>query len=107
VDDHREGLINDYLREIAMYPPISTEDVHELLVVAGRGDKTARRALIQSHLELAADLATRLAPRGMDQLEAIQEANLALMRCVEAGLEPAISLGSAIRSRFDELEPPV
>ena len=81
------------------------EDEPALLAKARIGDKEARQVLVRSYLPMAADLGLRLAPPGLPHLDAVQEANLVLMRLVAGASESlALQLAPAIRDRFAQLD---
>jgi DNA-directed RNA polymerase sigma subunit (sigma70/sigma32) len=94
--------VQEYLQDVrGRSKVLSDESV--LLARAREGDKPARQMLITSYLALAAEIALRLAPARLEQLEAIQEANLVLMRVVSAGESPALTLSGRIAEHFETL----
>lgn len=104
--DPEEALVL-YLREARKLPAIPETEEKELLARARAGDRAARRTLVDSYLELAAMLALKFRPPGIRELDAIQEANIVLLRLIEGGGErPAAELADAIRRRMEELAPP-
>ena len=65
-------------------------------------DPRARHDLIEGYLERTFDLAVELAPLDAAVLDAVQEANVALMGWVEQGApgDPDVELPAAIVRRF-------
>ena len=102
-----DELLAAYLREVRELPVLGQGEEGDALARSRTraGDETARRRLIEGYLELTALLAIRLAPDGMRPLDAIQEANLVLIRLVDdtAVTRLAARLTDAIVERFDEL----
>ena len=72
-----------------------------LLESARSGDAEARETLVRAYLYRTAEIALRSAPEGMDKLDAIQEANIVLLRLVKQP-EPSFAdhLEAAIRIHF-------
>ena len=70
------------------------------------GDETARKRLLEGHLELGALLARRLAPTWMRPIDAIQEANVVLARLVDdkSVALPVRELTSALIRHYDGIE---
>lgn len=72
-----------YLSEIGFSPLLTAEDeVHYARLVL-KGDKDARKKMIESNLRLVVKIARRYLNRGLPLLDLIEEGNLGLMRAVE------------------------
>ena len=77
------------------------EDEPALLQSARSGDGEARKAVVRAYLYRTAQIALRLAPQGMGKLDAVQEANMVLLRLVtQPGPAFADELEAAIRTHF-------
>ena len=100
-DEH----LAEYLAEVRQLPMSTVSDERSELVRAREGGDEARTRVMQSHLELAALLALRLAPDWMSPLDAIQEANIVLAHLVDDGsvARPAARLTDALVAQFAEV----
>jgi DNA-directed RNA polymerase sigma subunit (sigma70/sigma32) len=100
-DEH----LAEYLNEVGGLHRLSSDDEREELVRAREGDQVARRRVIEGNLEVTAHLALRLAPDWMRPLDAIQEANLVLVRLVDDGSSgrPADRLSDDLVRHFAEV----
>ena len=78
-------LLGLYLAEVDLYAPLDDEQEERLARLAAGGDEEAKHDLVKSRLRSAADLALRTAPPSFPPLDAIQEANLVLIKVVEQG----------------------
>ena len=80
-------LTNDpvrmYLKEIGRVPLLTAEEEVSLARRIERGDREAKRKLIEANLRLVVSIAKRYVGRGMLFLDLIQEGNLGLIRAVE------------------------
>lgn len=72
-----------YLNEIGFSALLSQEEEVDLARRAGKGDKAARRKMIEANLRLVVKIARRYMNRGLPLLDLIEEGNLGLMRAVE------------------------
>src|SRR5438309_10068136 len=102
-----DELLAAYLRDVRDLPVLGQGEEGDALARSRTrpGDQRARKRLIEGHLELTALLAIRLAPGRMRPLDAIQEANLVLIRLVD---DPSVTRlaarpPDALLERFDEL----
>jgi len=97
--------VADYLNEVGRLPRLSPGDERQELLRAAEGDHDARKRVIEGNLEVAARLALRLAPNWMRALDAIQEANLVLVRLVVDGVggQPADRLSDELISHYAEV----
>jgi DNA-directed RNA polymerase sigma subunit (sigma70/sigma32) len=92
--------LKQYLAEIRRQSLIPINE-RQLVKAAREGDAKARQQLIESYLYIAALLGLRLARPTMNPLDAIQEANIVLLRLIDAGVEKlAVELGPAIEKHF-------
>jgi len=78
-----EDTVGLYLREIARVPLLTAAEEVSLAKALERGDRRARRRLIESNLRLVVSVARRYSNRGLSFLDLIQEGNLGLMKAVE------------------------
>ncbi|RMD69279.1 MAG: RNA polymerase sigma factor RpoS, partial [Gammaproteobacteria bacterium] len=72
-----------YLREIGFSPLLSAEEERRLACLIRKGDKEARRRMIESNLRLVVKVARRYLNRGLELLDLIEEGNLGLIHAVE------------------------
>ena len=72
-----------YLKEIGMYPLLSSDEELELAKRKTEGDEDAKQRLIESNLRLVVSIAKRYTGRGMSFLDLVQEGNLGLIKGVE------------------------
>ena len=112
VDDRTAATLSEYFKEIRALPRVSAINESELLAAwRRRDDEAAKSALdraFRGYLDVTALLALHLAPPWMSPIEAIQEANLVLMRLVEdpAVPRPIALLTSALVKLYGELNEP-
>jgi len=78
-----DKALQNYLREISKYPPLSREEEHELGVKARNGDIDAMNRLIQANLKFVVKIATRYQNRGLSLSELISEGNIGLIKAIE------------------------
>ena len=97
-------ILNKYLDEVRA-AELVLENELAVLESARTGDVEARHTLVQAYLFRTAEIGLRLAPEGMDKLNAIQEANIVLVRLVTQAQKPSIAyhLESAIKNHFGTL----
>jgi RNA polymerase nonessential primary-like sigma factor len=89
--DYQPGDIPDgeidatrlYLNEIGFSPLLTAEEEVMLARGARRGDKLARKRMIESNLRLVVKISRRYMNRGLALLDLIEEGNLGLIRAVE------------------------
>ena len=72
-----------YLSEIGFSPLLTAEEEVFYARKALRGDKEARKRMIESNLRLVVKIARRYMNRGLALLDLIEEGNLGLIRAVE------------------------
>lgn len=94
-----------YMAQLAKLPRLSPEEEASLLLSGRSGDQEAMRRLIEGLLERAAKLALELAPATMRPIDAIQEANVVLVRLLSdaAVPDPLVALAGAIRDHLESL----
>lgn len=98
----------EYLQGVRALPWVEPEDVPGLLRRARVGDPEARQRLIEGHLELTALLAWNLRPVWLAPVDAVQEANLILVRLVEdpACATPGAEIAAALDDFFRNMPQP-
>jgi RNA polymerase primary sigma factor len=75
--------LSHYFRTVRDCPRLTREDEHVLAVSAGRGDASAKQALVRHNMTLVVAIA-RKQRRGTVRLDdLVQEGNVGLMRAVE------------------------
>src|SRR5258706_1012379 len=72
-----------YLKEIGRIPLLTFADEISLAKKYEKGDKKAKKKLIESNLRLVVSIAKKYIGRGMSLLDLIQEGNQGLIRAVE------------------------
>ena len=72
-----------YLREIGFSPLLTAEEEIYFSRKSLRGDKAARKRMIESNLRLVVKIARRYNNRGLSLLDLVEEGNLGLIRSVE------------------------
>ncbi|OGH38884.1 MAG: RNA polymerase sigma factor RpoD [Candidatus Levybacteria bacterium RIFCSPLOWO2_01_FULL_38_21] len=82
-----EGTISDpvrmYLKEIGRVPLLNFEQEIALAKRVEKGDREAKKILINSNLRLVVSIAKKYVGRGLTLLDLIQEGNQGLIRAVE------------------------
>ena len=97
-----------YLTEIRAVPPLSpTEESGLLKRAREQQDQGAKVRLVESYLARTAEIALRVLPSWMRPIDAISEANLALIGIVDdpAVRRPARVLEQRIRDHLEDLAP--
>ena len=97
-----------YLEVTQAVPPLPRDEENRLLASIRSGDEGAKKRLVEAYLNLTAQLGLRLAPTWLRRIDAIQYANLELIRLLEdPSSEPMpVVLAQAIHARFEQLEDP-
>lgn len=72
-----------YLREIGRIPLLKSVEEIELAQKIEKGDRKAKKKLIESNLRLVVSIAKKYVMRGLSLLDLIQEGNQGLIRAVE------------------------
>lgn len=83
VHDHHLDPTQIYLSEIGYSPLLSAEEEIYFARLLQKGDKKARKRMIESNLRLVVKIARRYYNRGLEFLDLIEEGNLGLLRAVE------------------------
>ena len=78
-----EDSVRMYLKEIGQYPLLTGDDEVHLAKRIEKGDKSAKRRLVEANLRLVVSIAKKYIGRGLTLLDLIQEGNLGLQRAVE------------------------
>lgn len=81
--DHDMDATQLYLGEIGFSPLLSAAEEVHFGRLALKGDKLARKRMIESNLRLVVKIARRYCNRGLALLDLIEEGNLGLIRAVE------------------------
>ena len=72
-----------YLRDLRKLSTMSEEEEKELAERISRGDRDARRKMIEANLRLVVKIARKYATPGVSVLDLIEEGNIGLIRAVE------------------------
>lgn len=83
ISDISADSIQMYLREIGKVPLLKPEEEIALAKRAERGDKEAKKKLIEANLRLVVSIAKRFTGKSLSLLDLIQEGNIGLFRAVE------------------------
>lgn len=75
--------VDMYLRSIREIPLLTAREEVELATRARKGDKEARRRMIESNLRLVINIAKRYIGRGVPFQDLIEEGNIGLIKAVE------------------------
>lgn len=79
-----ESILNGYMREISLYPTLTSAEEKELAKLAKNGDEQAKEKLIQANLRLVVAIAKKaIHMSGIPMIDLIQEGNVGLMVAVE------------------------
>lgn len=79
-----DDVLNEYIKDIANYPALSSEQELELAKKASEGDSEAKKQLIQSNLKLVVCIAKKVIhASGIPTFDLIQEGNIGLMIAAE------------------------
>jgi RNA polymerase sigma-32 factor len=88
-----------YLKEIAKFPTMSSEEERRALARAAEGDESAAEHLFEALLALTATIAMEIRPPEMTPLDAIVEANVALKNTIRS--RPGGDLHTALRHAIE------
>ena len=79
-----DSLLQNYLKEIANYPSLSSQAEKEIAKLASEGNAEAKQKLIQANLKLVVCIAKKaIHVSGIPVIDLIQEGNLGLMIAAE------------------------
>ncbi|MBI2069417.1 MAG: sigma-70 family RNA polymerase sigma factor [Elusimicrobia bacterium] len=76
-------LTKQYFKGIQRLKEFTREDMHLLWVKAKRGDKKAKKTIMESNLKLVIPIAKKYHRAGLDFLDLIEEGNLGLMHAID------------------------
>ncbi|MEK6543247.1 MAG: RNA polymerase sigma factor RpoD/SigA [Elusimicrobiota bacterium] len=76
-------LTKQYFQGIQRLPQVSREEGHELWKKAKKGDKPAKKKIMESNLKLVIPIAKKYHRANMDFLDLIEEGNLGLMHAID------------------------
>ncbi|MDT8341401.1 MAG: sigma-70 family RNA polymerase sigma factor [Longimicrobiales bacterium] len=79
-DPFREGSLDQYLKEISVYPLINREEEARLASLIHRGDEEALDKLVRSNLRFVVSVAKKYQNQGVPLPDLINEGNLGLIR---------------------------
>lgn len=82
-DDFTEDLLQHYLKEVRKHPLLNIEEERKITARIKKGDKRARKRLIESNLRLVIKIAKKYINRGLPLSDLIQEGNFGLIRAVD------------------------
>lgn len=78
-----DQALQNYLKEISKFQPLSREMEHELGHKAKLGDSDAIHRLVQANLKFVVKIASRYQNRGLSLSELISEGNIGLLKAIE------------------------
>ncbi|MBI4669289.1 MAG: sigma-70 family RNA polymerase sigma factor [Elusimicrobia bacterium] len=87
-NDSRYDLTKQYFKGIQRLPEISREEMHKLWKRAKRGNKDAKKLIMESNLKLVIPIAKKYHRANIDFLDLIEEGNLGLIHAIDK-FEPA------------------
>src|SRR5210317_386133 len=79
-DSFREGSLDQYLKEISVYPPIDRDEEARLAKLIRVGDEEALDKLVRSNLRFVVSVAKKYQNQGVPLSDLINEGNLGLIR---------------------------
>lgn len=84
IEAPKDTVLTSYLREIADYPQLNSEEEKALAIRIEKGDSDAKRELIQANLKLVITIARKaIHMSALPMIDLIQEGNLGLMIAAE------------------------
>src|SRR6266853_5915258 len=75
-----EGSLDQYLREISLYPLINREEETRLAIMIRQSDPEALDKLVRSNLRFVVSVAKKYQNQGVSLADLINEGNLGLIR---------------------------
>ncbi len=72
-----------YMRDLMKLPVLNQENEKALAERVAKGDKEARKKMIEANLRLVVKIAKKYANQGLSSLDLIEEGNIGLIRAVE------------------------
>jgi RNA polymerase primary sigma factor len=83
MSEDSEDLLRTYFEQLKRFPLVSVEEEKELAKRIQKGDKAARRRLIEANLRLVVKIAKSYCSPGVAFLDLIQEGNMGLMHAAD------------------------
>lgn len=83
------AIIDRYIHQVAALPAIPPEEEARLLEKARKGDRKARKAMVEACLPLVTEIAALHRDKSVPFLDLVQEGNLALLKAIDASAVPA------------------
>lgn len=81
--DYSNELLKLYLKEVQKKKLLTLEEEREIAELIKKGDKNARKRLIEGNLRLVIKVAKKYVGRGLHLLDLIEEGNIGLIRAVD------------------------
>ena len=78
-----DSVLTTYLKEINKIPLLSRDEESELALRASKGDKEAKKRLVNANLRFVVSVAKKYRNLGMDLSDLISEGNIGLMTAVD------------------------
>ncbi|HAN41406.1 MAG TPA: RNA polymerase sigma factor RpoD/SigA [Candidatus Cloacimonetes bacterium] len=78
-----DKALQNYLKQISKYEPLTREEERELGLRAKQGDQEAIDRLVQANLKFVVKIAARYQNRGLSLSELISEGNIGLIKAIE------------------------
>ena len=78
-----DSVLTTYLKEINKIPLLSRDEENELALRASKGDKEAKKRLVNANLRFVVSVAKKYRNLGMDLSDLISEGNIGLMTAVD------------------------
>ena len=72
-----------YMNELRSIPPVTDNEINTLYPKIHKGDKKAKKRIIEGNLRLVISVAKHYSCYGMDFLDLVEEGNLGLIRAIE------------------------
>lgn len=81
--DYSNELLKLYLKDVQKKKLLTIEEEREIAKLIKKGDKNARKRLIEGNLRLVIKIAKKYIGRGLHLLDLIEEGNIGLIRAVD------------------------
>lgn len=81
--DYSNELLKLYLKEVQKKKLLTLEEEREIAELIKKGDKNARKRLIEGNLRLVIKVAKKYVGRGLHLIDLIEEGNIGLIRAVD------------------------
>lgn len=82
-NDYSNELLKLYLKDVQKKKLLTIEEEREIAKLIKKGDKNARKRLIEGNLRLVIKIAKKYIGRGLHLLDLIEEGNIGLIRAVD------------------------